>query len=178
MTINEECFSCPKAIFQPSLIQSDSDAKMHMHGLHEMCYYTIMKCNVDLREDMYGNVVLSGGTAAGWDQQVLVKLWSIVLTKGGSTYLPSFSFQSFIIIIKSIFKNLWINELLIIKILPCAEILWFKIHPLHFLVENLCLFLWWGNCKRWNVEYEMEHRMEYGMEKHWKKMIKACCSIL
>ena len=61
VTINEECFSCPEAIFQPSLIQSDSDAKTHMHGLHEMCYYTIMKCNGDLRRDMCGNIVLSGG---------------------------------------------------------------------------------------------------------------------
>ncbi|KAE8687296.1 actin [Hibiscus syriacus] len=31
-------------------------------GIYETTYNSIMKCNVDIRKDLYGNIVLSGGT--------------------------------------------------------------------------------------------------------------------
>ena len=31
-------------------------------GIHEMIYRSIMKCDVDIRKDMYQSVVLSGGS--------------------------------------------------------------------------------------------------------------------
>merc|ERR1712080_111456 len=31
-------------------------------GVHETTYNSIMKCDVDIRKDLYGNTVLSGGT--------------------------------------------------------------------------------------------------------------------
>jgi actin len=31
-------------------------------GLHELTYQSIMKCDVDVRRDLYGNIVMSGGT--------------------------------------------------------------------------------------------------------------------
>ena len=31
-------------------------------GIHEYLYNSIMKCDVDIRKDMYLNTVLSGGT--------------------------------------------------------------------------------------------------------------------
>ena len=31
-------------------------------GIHEATYNTIMKCDLDIRKDLYANVVLSGGT--------------------------------------------------------------------------------------------------------------------
>merc|ERR1712031_46387 len=31
-------------------------------GVHETTYNSIMKCDVDIRKDLYANVVLSGGT--------------------------------------------------------------------------------------------------------------------
>merc|ERR1712093_838827 len=31
-------------------------------GAHEFCYNSIMKCDVDIRKDLYGNIVMSGGT--------------------------------------------------------------------------------------------------------------------
>ncbi|KAK5579475.1 hypothetical protein RB653_009158 [Dictyostelium firmibasis] len=36
---------------------------MKSSGIHEIIYYSIMKCDVDIRKDLYGNVVLSGGTS-------------------------------------------------------------------------------------------------------------------
>ena len=35
---------------------------MEQTGIHECTYNSIMKCDVDIRKDLYGNVVLSGGT--------------------------------------------------------------------------------------------------------------------
>jgi len=31
-------------------------------GIHETTYNSIMKCDVDIRKDLYNNIVLSGGT--------------------------------------------------------------------------------------------------------------------
>merc|ERR1719471_2164656 len=35
---------------------------MEAAGVHETTYNSIMKCDVDIRKDLYGNVVMSGGT--------------------------------------------------------------------------------------------------------------------
>ena len=32
-------------------------------GLHEIAYQSILKCEIDLRRDMYSNIVMSGGTS-------------------------------------------------------------------------------------------------------------------
>jgi len=57
ITIGNERFRCPEALFQPSFIGMESS------GIHEMAYNTIMKCDIDIRKDLYHNVVLSGGTS-------------------------------------------------------------------------------------------------------------------
>jgi actin len=56
ITIGNERFRCPEAMFQPSFLGMESA------GVHETTYNSIMKCDVDIRKDLYGNVVLSGGT--------------------------------------------------------------------------------------------------------------------
>jgi actin-related protein len=56
ITIGNERFRAPEALFQPSLIGQESA------GVHETTYNSIMKCDVDIRKDLYGNIVLSGGT--------------------------------------------------------------------------------------------------------------------
>ncbi|KAG9158168.1 hypothetical protein Leryth_000307 [Lithospermum erythrorhizon] len=35
---------------------------MEAAGIHETTYNSIMKCDVDIRKDLYGNIVLSAGT--------------------------------------------------------------------------------------------------------------------
>merc|ERR1712216_442403 len=47
---------CPEALFQPSFLG------MEAAGVHELTYNSIMKCDVDIRKDLYANVVMSGGT--------------------------------------------------------------------------------------------------------------------
>lgn len=56
ITIGNERFRCPEALFQPSFLGMESA------GVHETTFNSIMKCDVDIRKDLYGNVVLSGGT--------------------------------------------------------------------------------------------------------------------
>jgi len=35
---------------------------METAGIHESTYNSIMKCDIDIRKDLYANIVLSGGT--------------------------------------------------------------------------------------------------------------------
>ena len=56
ITIGNERFRCPEAMFQPSFLGLEAP------GIHETIYNSIMKCDVDLRRDMYANIVFSGGT--------------------------------------------------------------------------------------------------------------------
>lgn len=55
ITIGNERFRCPEALFQPSFLGMESC------GIHETVYNSIMKCDVDIRKDLYANTVLSGG---------------------------------------------------------------------------------------------------------------------
>jgi len=43
-------------LFKPSFIGKE------YNGLHELTFNSIMKCDVDVRKDLYNNIVLSGGT--------------------------------------------------------------------------------------------------------------------
>jgi len=56
ITVGNERFRCPEVLFQPSFIGKEAS------GLHDTTFQSIMKCDVDIRKDLYANVVLSGGT--------------------------------------------------------------------------------------------------------------------
>lgn len=56
INIGNERFRCPEVLFQPSFLGMESD------GIHETTYKSIMKCDVDIRKDLYGSIVLSGGS--------------------------------------------------------------------------------------------------------------------
>jgi actin-related protein len=56
ITVGNERFRCPEVLFKPNFIGKESD------GIHKTTYDSIMKCDVDIRKDLYGNIVLSGGT--------------------------------------------------------------------------------------------------------------------
>jgi actin-related protein len=56
ITIGNQRFRCPEALFQPKFLD------MKSCGIHEITYNSIMKCDVDIRKDLYANIVLSGGT--------------------------------------------------------------------------------------------------------------------
>ncbi|KRY12868.1 Actin, acrosomal process isoform [Trichinella patagoniensis] len=54
--IGSERFRCPEALFQPSLLG------LECCGLPETINISIMKCDLDLRSQLYENVILSGGS--------------------------------------------------------------------------------------------------------------------
>nr|KAG5711671.1 hypothetical protein BaRGS_016853 [Batillaria attramentaria] len=56
ITIGNERFRAPEALFQPSFLGNE-----HV-GMHEMLHNSIQKCDIDIRRDLYANTVLSGGS--------------------------------------------------------------------------------------------------------------------
>jgi actin beta/gamma 1 len=55
ITVGSERFRCPEVLFQPSFVGKEAS------GIHDTTFQSIMKCDVDIRKDLYSNVVLSGG---------------------------------------------------------------------------------------------------------------------
>jgi len=56
ITIGNERFRCPEVLFQPAQIGKEEE------GVHKLTFKSIMKCDVDIRKDLYANTVMSGGT--------------------------------------------------------------------------------------------------------------------
>eukprot|EP00914_Ancora_sagittata_P019743 GHVO01039330.1.p1 GENE.GHVO01039330.1~~GHVO01039330.1.p1 ORF type:complete len:263 (+),score=43.06 GHVO01039330.1:29-790(+) len=56
IAVGNERFRCPEALFQPAFVGVEAV------GIHETTFKSIMRCDVDIRKDLYGNIVLSGGT--------------------------------------------------------------------------------------------------------------------
>ncbi|WKY03534.1 hypothetical protein Q1695_004918 [Nippostrongylus brasiliensis] len=54
--IGNERFRTPECLFKPNLLGMESA------GVHDHCYEAIMNCDIDIRKDLYSNIVLSGGT--------------------------------------------------------------------------------------------------------------------
>jgi len=54
--VGAERFRCPEVLFQPNFIGKEQE------GIHALTYQSIQKCDIDIRKDLYTNVVLSGGT--------------------------------------------------------------------------------------------------------------------
>ena len=56
ITIGNERFRCSEALLRPAFLGMESV------GIHEATYDSIMYCDVDIRKELYGNIVLSGGS--------------------------------------------------------------------------------------------------------------------
>lgn len=54
--ISSEKFEAPEILFAPYLDGGEQD------GIHEMLFKSINSCDIDLRKDLYGNIVLSGAS--------------------------------------------------------------------------------------------------------------------
>lgn len=78
ITINQERFLCPEALFKPSVIGIEHD------GVHTMMHDCIQKCDIDVRKDLYTNSVLSGGTTTLPNLDVRLKKEIIGLSPNAS----------------------------------------------------------------------------------------------
>lgn len=56
ITVGSARFRVPEVLFQPSFVGLESD------GIHDMMHKSISSCDIDVRRDLYSNIVLSGGT--------------------------------------------------------------------------------------------------------------------
>jgi len=56
ITIGSSRFRCPEVLFDPSHIGLEDD------GIHNLIFGSIMKCDIDIRKDLYYNLLLSGGS--------------------------------------------------------------------------------------------------------------------
>jgi len=56
ITVGDERFRCSEVLFKPAMIGRESD------GIDKLTYDSIMKCDVDIRRDLFQNMVLSGGS--------------------------------------------------------------------------------------------------------------------
>jgi len=73
ITVGAERFRCAEVLFQPSLMGREAS------GIHETTFQSIMRCDVDIRKDLYRNVVLSGGTTllAGIEKRMTAELTAL-----------------------------------------------------------------------------------------------------
>ncbi|KAJ7382876.1 hypothetical protein OS493_032249 [Desmophyllum pertusum] len=55
--VGNERFRAPECLFQPSFLGKPDTA-----GIHETIYNSIMKCDEDIRKQLFANTVLSGGS--------------------------------------------------------------------------------------------------------------------
>lgn len=55
ITIGNERFRCPEALLQPSFVGREAA------GIHELAYNAITKCDIGIRTNLYGNILLTGG---------------------------------------------------------------------------------------------------------------------
>merc|ERR1712089_1063 len=90
ITIGNERFRCPEALFQPSFLG------MEACGIHETTFNSIMKCDVDIRKDLYANTVMSGGTTmypgiADRMQKEITALAPSTSASSSSSFTSSFS---------------------------------------------------------------------------------------
>jgi len=72
ITVGNERFRCPEALFQPSFLGKEDP------GIHEMIQNTIVKADSDTRKTLYGNIVLAGGSSMfpGIDERIQKEMLS------------------------------------------------------------------------------------------------------
>merc|ERR550537_925204 len=57
ITLGNERFRCPEALFDPGLLGCPETK-----GVHALVHSVILSCDIDLRRDLFSNIVLSGGS--------------------------------------------------------------------------------------------------------------------
>jgi len=56
VTVHNQIIRCPELMFRPVM------DNLEVRGLHELVHKTAMDCDVDVRKDLFGNIVMAGGT--------------------------------------------------------------------------------------------------------------------
>ncbi|KAI6654960.1 Actin-3 [Oopsacas minuta] len=79
-TMGDERFRCTETLFRPSLLDRE------MEGVHKFVYNAITACDIDVRKDLYANILLSGGSTMfpGFQDRIQKEIgalapWSIIV---------------------------------------------------------------------------------------------------
>ncbi|KAM0677305.1 hypothetical protein BDAP_001159 [Binucleata daphniae] len=73
ITIGNERFRATEPLFKPELVG------MEACGIDKTCFQSIMKCDVDIRKDLYANIVMSGGTTmyTGLNERITTEIGNL-----------------------------------------------------------------------------------------------------
>jgi len=112
ITVGKERFQCPEALFDPSLIGKE------ITGIHEALQESIDKCDIDVRRDMYENIVLSGGSTMfeGYQERLLKEMQALapsdvtVDVDAGEQRKYAVWVGGSILSSLSTFQNMWISK--------------------------------------------------------------------
>ncbi|XP_007502311.1 actin-related protein T3 isoform X3 [Monodelphis domestica] len=68
--LHDEMFRCPESLFLPGHLNLEAP------GIDKLCYSSIMKCDMDLRNSFFSNIVLAGGSTCfpGLDKRLVKEL--------------------------------------------------------------------------------------------------------
>ncbi|GAB1600151.1 actin, adductor muscle [Argonauta hians] len=110
VTLGKERFLCPEALFHPNKLNIESA------GIPEMTFTSIMKCDADIRKDMFTDIVLSGGNTMfpGMAKRLQDEMLSLVpgCTRVVINVPPTQNYSAWIggaaMASSSSFKQLWI----------------------------------------------------------------------
>lgn len=59
ITVGTERFRCPEPLFHPDFLEGHENAL----GIHDCIFDSISKCDSDIHQELYQNIILSGGTS-------------------------------------------------------------------------------------------------------------------
>ena len=81
ITISKERFQCPEALFQPYFLNQNRFTELD--SIHNILNKSIIKCDIDIRKELYGNVVLSGGSTMfpGFAERMNKELGALATSK-------------------------------------------------------------------------------------------------
>ena len=107
----ERC-RCAEILFKPAMIGKEED------GIHKLMYDAIMACDVDIRQDLYENIVIFGGTSLlpGLEQRLLKEITALApaSVKPKIIATPERQYAAFIggsiLSSMSTFQELWITK--------------------------------------------------------------------
>ena len=110
--ILDERFSCTEILFNPQLCGVDEE------GVHQMIKTAILKCDVDIRQMMWGNILLSGGNSLlnGFDQRMIQEVQRLAPASAQTKVIapPERGYSSWIggsiLVSMSTFEDMWITK--------------------------------------------------------------------
>lgn len=74
ITFGNQQIRCPEVLFQPKILGKDFD------GVHKLSYNCVQKCDIDVRRELFENILLSGGSTMfpGIQERLTKELKSMV----------------------------------------------------------------------------------------------------